>query len=167
MLALTLSFLYISPIHTLAYHTIKMTSYLRRYGIPCTRAHLREIERSLSYEYGTIEEEVKFLSDPSSAPGSIYVCGYALYLFLSERREPIPFPGLILAVYVREQRESLLEQLRQSPPEFIFVAPFWQRVIDNRFQSFQLFLNDRYKVYRRSGSGVWYALCHRNETAVR
>jgi hypothetical protein len=162
LLILTILFLYVEPVHQLTFRTIE----LLRKGIPTTSAKVREMQMQASARYREYEREVEFLREPSSLPGPIYVCANPLYVFMSERREPISLGGFNFLLYVREQREQLLGELRQSRPSYIFVAPNRQTVIDERFHSFQAFLTDNYREVRRSQAGVWYAIAQPDNQTV-
>ena len=159
LLTLGLMFLYFGPISKISLDSIE----LLRDGIPVTSATLRKIQGRFSSESREVIQEARFLSEPGSVPGPIYVCGHPFYYFVSGRREAAPLPGVVLRAYVPKQQAMLLEQLRRSPPSYVLISPVFQPIIDERFQSFQTFLNKHYRELRKSHAGIWYIKNQRNE----
>jgi len=159
-LTMVVCFLYVSPILRLTLDTI----ILLRNGIPITAARVREIQRGLNDQYTEIEQEVRFLSEPASVPGPIYVFGNNHLYELISRREAILFTASLSPLRILpDQQELLLDRLRLSRPSYILVSPEGQLVIDKGFRSFQTFLEDHYREFRRSRAGIWYAVAQRVE----
>jgi hypothetical protein len=154
LLTLVIVLLYISPI----YASILNAITLLRHGVPATMDQIREIRLRRSTEYQVIDQEIHFLDQPSSAPGSIYVCGNPLYYLLSGRRQAISLNGWALWYYFPEQQRALLDQLRKARPTYILVTPKYQEIIDERFPALGTFLDDHYRALKTGPSGVWYTL---------
>ncbi len=159
LLILAIVFLYFGPIVRISIDSID----LLRDGVPVTPATLRRIQGRFSNESREVIQDARFLSEPGSEPGPIYVCGHPFYYLLSGRREAAPLPGVVLRTYVPKQQAMLLDQLRRSRPSYILVSPLFRSIIDERFQSFQTFIDDHYRELRKSHAGVWYIINQRSE----
>jgi hypothetical protein len=151
-LATYVCILYVSPLSQLAY---RMIHQLRR-GFPPVAKSVNDLALREYDLYRRAGKEVEFLREPSSVPGPIYACANPVYVFLSGRREPIALSGSNFLHYTQGQGEQLMEQLRESPPSYIFVQPNRQPVVDGRFSFFKAFLGKNYRELRRSAAGVWY-----------
>lgn len=113
-------------------------------------------------DYRAAVQEVAFLSEPSSLPGSIFVVGDSLFYYLSRRSPAVPFLNAAgyspPALWAR-----LVDILEQRRPTYIFVpnnklaairkgTPRAAPYIDELAQ----FIAADYDVSRTTETGTWY-----------
>ena len=107
LLILVVFLLYVHPIYTTAVGMVTLV----RDGIPTTSSQIREIQRSRSKVYAEIENETKFLRDPSSKSGPIYICGgNVLYYRFSGRRAAIPLNATVSPLFLPERHRVYASQ---------------------------------------------------------
>jgi hypothetical protein len=157
-LGMALGFLYSPILYALAYNTLDVL----RQGIPVTEAQLRKVQISRpESRYREVLEEVQFLGEPSSTPGSIYVCGPHLFYLLSGRKPAILLDGWALWFYFPEYERELVDQLRRARPAYIFIdSEYYEDLIHRRFAGLESFVKHQYRISHTSNSGIWYSIAN-------
>ena len=158
-LAMAIGFLYSPVLYALGYNTFDVL----RQGVPVTtKSQLRKIQISRDDSlYREMLEDVQFLNEPSSAPGSIYVCGPHRYYLLSGREPAIFLDGWALWFYFPEYERPLVDQPRKAQPSYIYVDKNYNDMIDKRLSAIGSLISNEYRVFRLSRSGVWFLISER------
>jgi hypothetical protein len=138
--------------------SLSLTLLLSPVLLSLARKSLRLARHGFAPDYGTALAEVGFLSDPTSLPGKIYVCGNPVYYYLSGRDQAIPANGWALELFLPEQWEQMIGQLSEARPPYIFVSASYREMFRERSPRMARFLEDHYSVRRQSDAGVWYVL---------
>lgn len=129
---------------------------LARNGFALTREQRLQYQRSSSNAYVEALAEVRFLSEPESLPGDIYILGDPIYYLLSGRNQAIALNGWGPELWLPSQSMRLTDQLSQACPPYIFNA--MGNLISERSPGTARFIDENYHALRRSNRGVWYAL---------
>jgi hypothetical protein len=129
---------------------------LARNGFALTREQRLQYQRSSSGAYLEALSEVRFLLEPGSLPGDIYIIGDPLYYLLSGRNQAIALNGWGPELWLPSQSMRLTAQLSQACPPYIFNA--MGNLISERSPGTARFIDENYHALRRSNRGVWYVL---------
>ena len=134
----------------------KKSLHLARNGFALTREQRLQYQRSSSSAYLEALAEVRFLSEPGSLPGDIYVFGDPIYYLLSGRNQAIALNGWGPELWLPSQSMRLTEQLSQTCPPYIFNA--MGNLVSERSPGTARFIDENYHALRRSNQGIWYVL---------
>jgi hypothetical protein len=129
---------------------------LARHGFALTREQRLQYHRSSSSAYLEALAEVRFLSEPGSLPGDIYIFGDPTYYLLSGRHQAIALNGWGPELWLPSQSMRLTAQLSQACPPYIFNG--MGNLISERSPGTARFIEDNYRALRTSKQGVWYVL---------
>jgi hypothetical protein len=111
----------------------------------------------LNGNYVAAREEARAISEPGRTPGAIYVCGDPQIYYLSGRTQAVALNGWALEFYLPEMWPELNRQLEKAAPPYIFIFPPYQGLIAERSPSTLAWVESRYRPFRRSEAGTWYA----------
>jgi hypothetical protein len=129
---------------------------LTHHGFGLTREERLQYQRSSSSAYLEALAEVRFLSEPGSLPGDIYIIGDPIYYLLSGRNQAIALNGWGPELWLPSQSTRLTVQLTQACPPYIFNA--MGNLIPERSPGTARFIDENYRPFRRSNQGVWYVV---------
>lgn len=154
-----LALLFLPLIVTLASKSL----VLARHGFALDRERRLQYQSVVGQDYSvsdykTALEEVAFLSEPSSLPGKIHVCGNPVYYYLSGREPSIASNGWMLELFLPEQWSEMTAQLAKARPPYLFISAEYPDIIRSRSPLTTNFIEKHYRELRRSSAGVWYVL---------
>jgi hypothetical protein len=150
--SVVLVLLFSSVLNTLG----KKSLDLARHGFALTREQRLQYQRSSSSAYLEALAEVKFLSEPGSLPGDIYIIGDPIYYLVSGRNQAIALNGWGPELWLPSQSLRLTAQLSQACPPYIFNA--MGNLVSERSPGTARFIDENYHALRRSNRGVWYVV---------
>jgi hypothetical protein len=134
---------------------------LARSGFALTREQRLQYQSIFNYTFNIyIEalEEVRFLSEPGSLPGDIYIGGEQIYYFLSGRNQAIALNGWGLELWLPSQSTRLTRELAEARPPYIFLMTGYVNLISEKSPGTARFIDENYLILRTSNRGVWYVL---------
>jgi len=111
----------------------------------------------LNGNYLAAREEARAISEPGRSPGAIYVCGDPMIYHLSGRTQAVALNGWALEFYLPELWPELNRQLEAAAPPYVFIDPPYRGLIGERSPFTLAWIESRYKPFRRSDAGTWYA----------
>lgn len=158
--AFSLALLFSPLLVTLALKSLS----LARHGFALRREERLRYQSIVSKDYSAVSdyktalEEIAFLSEPTSLPGKIYVCGNPVYYYLSQRDQAIAANGWMLELFLPEQWAEMNEQLEEARPSYLFISAEYPEIIQSRSPSTARLIEENYSVMRRSNAGIWYIL---------
>jgi hypothetical protein len=123
-------------------------------------------QSNFNHDYRVALQEVAFLSEPASLPGSIFVLGDSLFYYLSRRPPAIPFLNAA-GSSPPELWARLVKSLYETRPTYIFLpnnklnairkgTPRAAPYIDETAR----FIATNYDVSHTSDTGTWYVVRH-------
>jgi len=129
-----------------------------RAGFALRKEQRLKYQSKISEHYKTAMTEVAFLSEPDSLPGDIYICGNPVYYYLSGRNQAIAINGWSINLLLPEQWAQLTNQLAEVLPPYIFADTLNAELIFKLSPQTSRFIEENYRVLRRSDAGTWYVL---------
>lgn len=115
-----------------------------------------QYQESLHPGYREVQQEVAFLDEPESQPGSIFVFGNPRYQALSGRPTAIALNGWSPEYWSAEVWQWALDDLEATRPAYIYVSAWASRLIAERSPQLAAFLESEYQETRVSPSETWY-----------
>jgi hypothetical protein len=115
-----------------------------------------KFQTSLYVGYEEVPEEIAFLDEAESRPGSIFVFGNPRYQALSGRRAAIALNGWSPEYWPAGVWRWALDDLETTRPAYIFVSASMANLIAERSPPLAEFLELRYEITRAGPRGTWY-----------
>jgi hypothetical protein len=123
-------------------------------------------QSNFNNDYRVALQEVAFLSEPASLPGSIFVLGDPLFYYLSGRRPAVPFLNAA-GFSPPDLWERLVKSFYHTRPAYVFLpknklgairkyTPRAAAYIDETAR----FIATNYDVSHTSDTGTWYVVRH-------
>jgi hypothetical protein len=154
ILGLTLAFLLLPTFIPTVEHAL----LLAMGHLGSTQDSSLEYQSVINPEYKTLTEETAFLSQPGNRPGKIYVFGNPIMYVLSKRTQGIPINGWSLEYLLAEQWQQMAAQFSKALPTYVFVIRSYEDILAQRGTQVHQFIQDRYRLLRRSQIGTWYVI---------
>jgi len=113
-------------------------------------------QRRMDTNYDAVRTSTRFLSAPDAKPGSVFVFGSPILLWLSGRRPALAVNGWDLEGWDAQQWDAVAAQLRAQPPAYVFVDPGYESLIADMCPALTAWLKSDYRAVQTDGVGVWY-----------
>jgi hypothetical protein len=129
------------------------------------RAHKTEIARgdydalraAVSGPYSDALDVVGALPE-SGRSGTIYVMGDPLVYVIAGKEQAVPVNGWALEFFSTRSWERLEHELRDAKPESIFLATYYEDLLDTSATAIRDLLDSNYHVGSETQFGDWYLL---------
>jgi hypothetical protein len=151
LLAAALASMFLAPTAMLATKLVRLPN-----GLPRASEERRlEYAASFQPDYALFARNVRFLRDPASLPGPIYVFSNPLFYYLSARRPETAFPGSWYDNYDGRIWGMLGQQLAQRLPAYVFVDNENTSLVADHAIIAPL-LRRCYREHHEDSRGMWY-----------
>lgn len=115
-----------------------------------------QYQESLRPGYREVRQQVAFLDEPESQPGSIFVFGNPRYQALSGRPAAIALNGWSPEYWSAEVWQWALDDLDATRPAYIYVSASASQLIADRSPQLAAFLESEYRKTRVGPNEIWY-----------
>ena len=139
----------------------KKSSDLARSGFALNRESRLIYQDGIGADNLGALSEVKFLSQPESMPGDIYVVGDPNFYLQAGRGQAVAmngFGGVLFWLRDQSMRRRLTQQLEQARPVYVYINDYFGGLIVKTAPEITGFMSENYDVLRRSDRGIWYIL---------
>lgn len=119
-------------------------------------SHQLQYQKVIQDDYQEALDEVAVITQPKSLPGSIFVMGNPLFYFFSGRQQAGPINGWALEYLTESLWEQMGEQLTTQKPAYIFIASYYQKLVEKKSPEISTLLEQDYERLRQSEVGTWY-----------
>jgi hypothetical protein len=130
-----------------------MGGLMMRSGFDLSPEGQQRYQVMASSRYGEVVQETAFLHEGMSLSGDIYVLGDPIFYVLGDRAQAVAKLGWIPEMFLPEQWITLVAQLDQAKPPYIFVETAYREFIPNQVEQF---LANQYRPLKQSELGIWY-----------
>jgi hypothetical protein len=134
---------------------------LARSGFAFNRERRLIYQDSIGADNQGALSEVKFLSEPGSLPGDIYVIGDPNFYLQAGRGQAVAingFGGVLFWLRDKSMQQRLTQQLDRARPVYVYINDYFGGLIVKMAPEITRFMDENYYAFRRSSRGIWYVL---------